>query len=239
MECWSLGNQKRFFPITPVFHYSITPLPELRDLIKSELAHYYKFFVELQRLHIMELKELIQKSLSGNKEAFCDIIRMFHSKVRHYVAMQCYYEDFIDDITQEVFMQAYVSLHNYDTSRPFEGWLKGIIRNITNTHLRKHITKSKLRQDMVSDMIRAKLSDEESHGEHINNERIAALKECVKKLPKALQEIIFMRYTQEMTAVEIAAKIRKSTDSIRMRLMRMRESLEACILKKVKKEKTA
>jgi len=185
----------------------------------------------------MELKQLIKESRSGNKEAFCLIIRMFHPKVRHYVAMQCYYEDFIDDITQEVFMQAYMSLHNYDASRPFEGWLKGIIRNITNTHLRKHITESKLRQDAVSNMIREKLSAEEPHGEHTADERIHALKECMQGLPEKFKEIIHMRYTLEMTAIEIAERLKKTADAIRMGLMRIRESLEECILKKRKKEK--
>lgn len=187
----------------------------------------------------MRLRRLVQESRSGNKEAFCSIVRMFHSRVRHYVAMQCYYEDFVDDITQEVFVQAYLSLHNYDSARPFEKWLKGIIRNVTNTYLRKHITESKIRQDAVSDMIREKLSAEDQYSDYREDERITALKECLKSVPRKLKEIINMRYTMEMTAVEIASRLKKSADAVRMSLMRVREALENCIIKKIKKERSA
>lgn len=61
------------------------------------------------------------------------------------------------------------------------------------------------------------------------DDRLEALKECLKKLPEELRQILRLRYEQKTSIKEIAEKLERPTSSLYKRISRVHVQLQQCI----------
>lgn len=171
------------------------------------------------------LETLIERSRRGDLDAFSDVVRRLHGEVRGFAAMLAVASDWIDDVAQEVFIEAYRALGRYDAALPFEKWLRGIARNVIRRHGERQSRDSKLRQDSVSVWLRRRADPREEPADT----RLGALRRCVERLPDHLRRVVDLHYRECKTSAAIAQTLQRSAEAVRMSLVRIRAALLQCI----------
>jgi RNA polymerase sigma-70 factor, ECF subfamily len=61
------------------------------------------------------------------------------------------------------------------------------------------------------------------------NERQVALRKCLEKVPRRNRELLWQRYSAEMSIRQIAAEANRTEDSIKSLFLRIRKGLERCV----------
>ena len=174
------------------------------------------------------LPELIEASRRGDLDAFSEIVRLTHGQVRGQLAIMAVAPDWIDDVAQEVFIEAFRSLAAYDTARSFPNWLRGIARNVALRHAEKSACESKARQGAVGELIRRHSERTFAAGAGPAG-GLDALRECLGRLPAGTRALLDQRYVEERSSEEIASARGCSSEAVRMLLMRARRSLQECV----------
>jgi RNA polymerase sigma-70 factor (ECF subfamily) len=127
-----------------------------------------------------------------------------------------------EDLVQEVFARAVVSIARYDERSSFIGWLRGIASNVARMHWR-----SQSRRRSAYDRF------EQAHGEicgaaatpdeaHVQTKRAEALLAALETLPANLREAFTLLDLQQRDADEVAAELGLSVGNLRVRASRAR-----------------
>lgn len=140
-----------------------------------------------------------------------------------------------DDIFQETLLTAWRRLPDYDKSRPFGPWLRGIAGNVI---LSSH--RQSQRDTVFCD---AELLDHLNHRcEWIAkspqadtlDEKLDALRECVQSLPDPYRHAIETRLRAEDESSEsVAAQLGIGLETLKKRLQRARVRLLECLRRKL------
>jgi RNA polymerase sigma-70 factor (ECF subfamily) len=171
-------------------------------------------------------REHIARAKAGDRQAFSQLVRMHQAIVRTYVNAHVRGGSAADDLAQEVFLRAFRRLDAFElpesgTIRP---WLLGIARRLVLEHLR-----SELRRHPVVTL------DEQLDGGQLPRDpgdverRIEALQGCLGKLAPAASALVVRHYFERRTLASLAAEENRRESALRMRLLRIREVLRACI----------
>jgi RNA polymerase sigma-70 factor (ECF subfamily) len=179
-------------------------------------------------VNAQELPELIAASRRGDLEAFSEVVRQLHGQVRGQLAMMAVAPDWIDDVAQEAFIEAFRSLSAYDPARPFAGWLRGITRNVGLRHAERTASESKARQGATAELLRRQ-SERVFAGDAGTDLGLEKLRRCLDRLPSETRVLLDQRYVEERTSEEIARRRSCSAEAVRMLLMRARRSLLECV----------
>jgi RNA polymerase sigma-70 factor (ECF subfamily) len=93
---------------------------------------------------LAEDQDLVRAALREPK-AYAQIVRRYEAPLKRYVGrMLGGSSPSIEDVLQEVFIKAYVNLHDYDQRRRFSPWLFRIAHNEAHTLLRKQRTEPRV-----------------------------------------------------------------------------------------------
>jgi RNA polymerase sigma-70 factor, ECF subfamily len=105
-----------------------------------------------------------------------------------------------EDVAQEAFVRAYLSLTRFDETRPFRPWLLQITRNLARNHRRS------LRRYLHHLIHWDNVARETAVTPPPQTEpaRAQLLGEAVQKLPAKGQEIVYLRYFLELSEAETA-----------------------------------
>ncbi len=82
-------------------------------------------------------ERLIKAVLSGDDDAFAELIRRHKRKIFSIVAKFARDNDELDDVSQEIFVKVYQGLNKYRGDAPFEHWLSKLAVNACYDMLRK------------------------------------------------------------------------------------------------------
>jgi RNA polymerase sigma-70 factor (ECF subfamily) len=171
----------------------------------------------------------VERAKAGDREAFSRLVRMHQAVVRAYVSMNIRAPEAADDLAQEVFLRAYRRLDAFQlpesgTMRP---WLLGIARNLLLEHLR---APAKLEARTAAELEVVLETHRLEHGDPMEVERrIEALQSCVEKLAPSASTLVWRHYFERRTLASLASEEQKQESALRMRLLRIREALRACI----------
>ncbi len=158
-----------------------------------------------------------------------DFTQWFHEHrdpVFRYVRFRVATREVAEDVTSEVFMKALRSLHRYDANRASpRTWLLRIARNAVTDHLRALKRRGSLHVslDRVPDLVSNAQSQEERV---LKEERIQVLLNSARRLRKADQEILSLRYGSGFDNAEIAEALDVSPNAVAVRLHRALKRLK-------------
>ncbi len=161
-----------------------------------------------------------------------DFATWFHehrSAVFRYVRFRVATREAAEDVTSEVFLKALRSFHRYDPRRASpRTWLLRIARNAVTDHLRALKRRGSLHVslDRVPDLVSNVPSAEERV---VREERIQKLLNGSRKLRKADQEILSLRYGSGLQNSEIAEHLNISNNAVAVRLHRALKRLKAVV----------
>jgi RNA polymerase sigma-70 factor (ECF subfamily) len=83
-------------------------------------------------------EQLIEATLAGDDQAFSELARRHKSRVFGLASRFAHNTDDLEDICQEVFIQAFFKLRQFRRASPFEHWLLRIATHKCYDYLRRH-----------------------------------------------------------------------------------------------------
>lgn len=135
----------------------------------------------------------------------------------------------IDDLFQETFLVAWRRLADYDRSRPFAAWLRGIAHTLVIAHARKRARNPLTTDPSVLAELDIRFDRLATAPGDSFRERAERLLECVSRLPQSMREAIDLVYTRSMTIAAAALSTGESEELLKKRVQRARHMLAMCL----------
>lgn len=170
---------------------------------------------------------LVPRARQGDQEAWILLVREHQEAIFHLAYLILGDPDDAEDIAQETFIRAYRSLDRFDERRPLRPWLLRIAKNLSHNQ-RRSVGRywAALIRFGRSEVDEKRDVTEEARTQREKSRR---LWEAVKKLQRADQDVIYLRYFLELSVEETAAVLEVAQGTVKSRLHRSLERLEAVI----------
>ncbi|AXG72715.1 RNA polymerase subunit sigma-70 [Flavobacterium arcticum] len=176
----------------------------------------------------------IEKAQKGDQVAFTYLLDFFWNEVYGFMLKRTHNETDTEDIVIETFAKAFDKIATYNPDYAFNTWLISIAKNAHIDMLRKK--KSSLFIDISEDDDRRayNIADDSlsAEDELIQEQNLSSLLECIKKLKPQYQEVIQLRYFQELSYQEIAEQVGEPLNNIKVKLLRAKKLLAEIIKNK-------
>lgn len=137
-----------------------------------------------------------------------------------------------DDLFQETMLIAWRKIGEYDRSRPFGAWLRGIGKRLVLVHYRKAAGDVALAGEQVLDCLDQRMAQVDRQRGDTLDEKIAALKDCIESLAPLYREPIELHYRQRRTTEWIAGHLATTRNAVQKQLQRARMQLAECLERK-------
>ncbi len=181
----------------------------------------------------MEINEAIKRAKENDQKAFNFLLDTFWDNVYGFQLKRIQNENDAEDITIQTFSKAFDRIETFDESYKFKTWLIAISKNIHIDLLRKE--KKSISQVISNDDKSAHQILDESpspEDELITEQHLAKLLVDIKKLKPHYQEIINLRYFQELSYKEISAQLNEPINNVKVKLLRAKKLLAEIIQEK-------
>jgi RNA polymerase sigma-70 factor (ECF subfamily) len=175
---------------------------------------------------------LIRKYIDGDDTAFEVLVNLHKEKVRNLVYLTLGDTEFVDDISQDVFISVFHKLKEFRFESKFTTWLYRITVNKCRDYLRKKRVRSiftPIKESHNELSIR-------THSETLDLPQL--VRKGIQKLPEKLKVPLILRDIDGLSYKEIAEKLECEVGTIKSRIFRARESLKI-ILEPYHKELSA
>jgi RNA polymerase sigma-70 factor, ECF subfamily len=176
----------------------------------------------------------IQKAKLGDQVAFTFLLDNYWNEVYGFMLKRTENETDAEDITIETFSKAFDKISTYNPEFGFNTWLIAIAKNVHIDMLRKK--KSTLFIDISDeeDDIAYSVADDSPSAEDIliTEQNLSQLLQDIKTLKPAYQEVIQLRYFQELSYQEMADSLNEPLNNIKIKLLRAKKILAEIIVKK-------
>jgi len=124
-----------------------------------------------------------------------------------------------EDISQEVWLRVIRSAHSYDPTRRFSAWLFKIAWNRVRDHWQRIATQQARHVTTASDALDAVRSADRRPDEALlESERVDRLRQIIDQLPARLAEALCLRYFEELSEHEMAARLGIPVGTVKSRL---------------------
>ena len=166
-------------------------------------------------------EQIVQRALSGDAEAFGEIVQRWERKVFALAYGMLGREEDARDATQETFLAAFRNLRGFRGDARVSSWLHRIAVNQCITRQRR----SKVRNEAAIE------DEEERHAANFSapldlsparvvegREGIQAVRRAVNNLPLELRQVIVMKEFEELTFREIATILDLPLSTVKSRL---------------------
>ena len=178
----------------------------------------------------MEIKDAINKAKQNDQIAFNFLLDSFWNDVYAFQLKRTQNENDAEDITIQTFSKAFDKIHTYNEEFKFKTWLITISKNIHIDLVRRQKKSirntSKDNDDQYLEIIDDSPSPEDKI---ITEQNLAKLLRDIKKLKPHYQEVINLRYFQELSYKEIAAQLNEPVNNIKIKLLRAKKLLAEII----------
>lgn len=149
---------------------------------------------------------LVKEVLRGDRDSFGKLYDLYAPMV-HGILLARVPAFEVDDLVQEVFLQALKKLNTLRDANAFGGWLAMITRNRAMDFHRRRRAGEELTEDI-------------SNQSRTRKEEALEVLEIIRQLPEAYRETLVLRLVEGMTGPEIAVRTGLTPDSVRVNLSR-------------------
>uniref|UniRef100_A0A7C2K364 Sigma-70 family RNA polymerase sigma factor n=1 Tax=Schlesneria paludicola TaxID=360056 RepID=A0A7C2K364_9PLAN len=139
-----------------------------------------------------------------------------------------------DDIFQDTMLTAWRRLGDYDKSRPFGPWLRGIAAKTMLAWRRQRARGAQLCEEDILEHLNARCEALHRQPGDTWDEKLDGLRDCVEKLPEHYREVIRLRYTEDIPPESLADRLQISGETVKKRLQRGRAKLLECLERKLR-----
>lgn len=174
---------------------------------------------------------LVAEAIEGSELAFRTLVERYQRPVFSLVLRMVRDHGIAEDVTQEVFVKAWMALSRYDPRRRFASWLFKIASNAAIDQLRRKklpttpIETSDTDQSSILDRI----EDERSESPDTlvkRRELSAALEAAVAALRPEYRLVVLLRFREELPYKDIAEATGMPLGTVKTNLRRARREIE-------------
>jgi RNA polymerase sigma-70 factor (ECF subfamily) len=182
----------------------------------------------------LEVKTAIEKAKKNEQIAFSYLLDKFWNDVYGFQLKRSENENDAEDITIQAFSKAFDKIHTYNPDYEFKTWLITISKNIHIDLVRKQKASISNTTNTSDNDDYHQIIDESPSPEDklITDQNLAKLLRDIKKLKPHYQEVINLRYFQELSYKEISAELKEPISNVKVKLLRAKKLLSEIIQKK-------
>ena len=162
----------------------------------------------MEKLCKLADEQLVEMYAKGDNSAFDVLLSRYQQKLYSYILFLVHNEDTANDLFQETFVKAIVTIQQgrYVESGKFSAWLTRIAHNLIIDKYRQDKNANLISNDNDECDIfnNAALSDITVEMKIIKEQSLADVERLVKELPAVQQEVVYMRFYQNLSFKEIA-----------------------------------
>ncbi len=173
---------------------------------------------------------LIQRAQANDRAAFNEIVLRYKSKVYNYISRMVPSAADAEDLTQETFVRAYISIRSFQSRASLNTWLFRIATNLCVDFSRK-------RKNQVATL---SLSPVEEEGESqrdipdwafdpqktlLNKELGVRLEAALAKLPEKLRTVVLLYDLEGLSYEEISVVVGAPLGTVKSRIFNARTQL--------------
>jgi RNA polymerase sigma-70 factor (ECF subfamily) len=179
-------------------------------------------------------ESLACKCLEGDISAFEELVNRYKRPVFSIVYRMIGQYQEAEDITQEVFINVYEKLYQFDSNKKFSPWIYRIATNASISALRKKKKVITLDFDETygkayEDYYTANTGDPQLMFER--EELKQFIDKAVNELPENYRAVILLRYQMDLNNQEISEVLGVSKENIEVRIHRARKALRKILQK--------
>ena len=170
--------------------------------------------VKVEALPIEQLApvpDVIERARTGDRAAFAELYDTHCDAVYRYILYRVREPADAEDLCSEVFTRAFANIHRYRwQGKSFLAWLYTIARNA--------VTDRRRRDRPTVDLDDAYGVAEEgptAHDRAVRGEQVDALRGAVKHLTTEQQEVLVLRFIENMSSRQVAQVLGKNEGAIR------------------------
>lgn len=175
---------------------------------------------------------LVQRAQAKDRAAFNEIVLRYKGKVYNFIHRMVPNTLDAEDLTQETFVRAYMSIHSFQSRASLNTWLFRIATNLCIDHSRKN----KKVYGMTSSLSQESEEDEETQRDIpdaaldpqrllLNKELGGQLDKALRDLPEKLRTVVLLYDIEGLAYEEISGIIGCPLGTVKSRLFNARNAL--------------
>jgi len=178
-------------------------------------------------INSQRIQDNIAKAKTGDQVAFTFLLDFYWSEVFNFMLKRTQNETDTEDIVIETFAKAFDRIHTYNPEYAFNTWLISIAKNVHIDMLRKKksVLFVEISDDEDSRAQNVADSSPTAEDKLIREQNLSRLLQCVKQLKPQYQEVIQLRFFQEMSYQEIAEQLGEPLNNIKVKILRAKKLL--------------
>lgn len=177
--------------------------------------------MEIADYIVAEDRRLVELVLEGDDAAFEYLFNRYRDAIYRLFVQRLGGVKDADDLLQETFIKVYINLHRYRADYTFGQWVYTIARNTFIDFVRR-------RQDDLSidERFSAPASDAPTPEQSfINRQQRTQIENYLARLAPRYRRLIVMRFFEEYSYEEIAAKLSLPLGTVKTQIHRAREQM--------------
>ena len=182
---------------------------------------------------------LVARCKDNDLTAFDQIVERYQHRIYGYVRRLVSNETDAEDITQDVFLRALMSLHNFRQESSLQVWLFRIATNRCRDLIRRRqhekgwvsLWRSHERDGSTEEDISCDLPDTRDNPERrlLQQELSDLLHEAINRLPVAMREVLVLHDMESLSYEEIAQALSIPVGTVKSRLFHARARLRQAL----------
>ncbi len=176
--------------------------------------------------------DLVESAKKGDQSAFSKLMSRYHDSIFFMVLKMVHNRDDAEDLTMEAFGKAFNSITNSSAGFAFRTWLFKLAPNNCIGHIRKKKlqTTSLEQTNTTSDEgdvqpIAVKDYNPDPEESLMKDQRAEKIRSAIEQLSPKYRTLIELRYLDELSYEEIAAKLDIPLGTVKAQLFRAKEML--------------
>lgn len=177
--------------------------------------------MEIDDYIVADDRRLVDLALKGDDRAFEHLFTRYREAIHRLFVQRLGGANDADDLLQETFIKVYINLHRYSADYTFGQWVYTIARNTFIDFVRK-------RQDdlPIDERFAAPASSAPTPEENvINLQQRRQIEDDLEQLAPRYRTLIRMRFFDEYSYEEIAAKLALPLGTVKTQIHRAREQM--------------
>lgn len=171
----------------------------------------------------VEVTDLVRRAVRGDAQAFGALYDRYLERVYRYVYYRVGSVEEAEDLTEEIFLKAWEAIGRYrEQGVPFSAWLMRLAHNHVVDYFRTCRPTVQL-----AEAVPARTPDPE----HVAEQRLAteAVLRAMRSLTSEQQQVLILRFIEELDHSEIAAIMGKNEGAVRALQFRGLSALRAAM----------
>ena len=161
-------------------------------------------------------RQLIERAIRGETSAFGLLYDQYQPRIYRFIYLKVSHREEAEDLTHQVFLESWRKITEYrHQGFPFSAWLYRIARNEVIDYYRTK--KTHITLEVVQDEDQAEIKLETSLFEAVEQTiSIERIKMAIQKLKPLDQDIIILRFVEDLSPQEVGLLIERTPEAVRV-----------------------